>query len=84
VRPSITKPLTEFVLAASTHPKGRPLPVADEAVRQTVFASKQAHSAKPEQVQASIEALYPSLAKVELFARRRRDGWDAWGDEVEP
>jgi N6-adenosine-specific RNA methylase IME4 len=82
VRPSITKPLTEFVLAASTHPKGRPLPIVDEAVRQTVFAPKQAHSTKPEQVQANIEALYPSLAKVELFARRRRDGWDAWGDEV--
>src|SRR5271165_1785337 len=32
VRPSIVKPLTEFVLAASTVKEGRPLPLASEAV----------------------------------------------------
>ncbi len=82
VRPSITKPLTEFVLAASTQRRGRPLPVADEAVCQTVFAPKGEHSRKPEAVAERIERLYPGVRRVELFARRRRPGWDAWGDEL--
>ena len=82
VRPSITKPLTELVVAGSTVARGRPLPLATEAVCQTVFAPKAEHSAKPDAVQERIEAMYPTARKLELFARRRRPRWDAWGDEV--
>jgi N6-adenosine-specific RNA methylase IME4 len=82
VRPSIVKPLTEFVLAASTVKTGRPLPLASEAVVQTVFAPKGEHSAKPDAVQDRIEAMYPAALKIELFARRRRAGWAAWGNEI--
>ena len=83
VRPSITKPLTELVVAGSTVARGRPLPLSDEGVCQTVFALKAEHSAKPDAVQERIEAMYPNVRKLELFARRRRAGWDAWGDEVQ-
>ena len=32
-----------------------------------------------------IERLYPTLPKIELFARgKARPGWDAWGNEAEP
>lgn len=82
VRPSITKPLTEMVLAASTVQKGRPLPLASESICQTVFAPRTDHSAKPVAVQDSIEMMYPDFRKIELFARSRREGWDAWGDEI--
>lgn len=82
VRPSITKPLTEFVVAGATQPRGRPLPLADEAVSQTVFAPRGRHSEKPEAVQAALEAMYPGLGKAELFARRQRPGWACWGNEV--
>ncbi|MDA8313968.1 MAG: MT-A70 family methyltransferase [Actinomycetota bacterium] len=82
VRPSITKPLTELVVVGSTVLRGRPLPLASEAVCQTVFAPKAEHSAKPAAVQERIELMYPTARKLELFARRRRPGWDAWGDEV--
>lgn len=82
VRPSITKPLTEFVVAGATQPRGRPLPLADEAVSQTVFAPRGRHSEKPEAVQAALEAMYPRLGKAELFARRQRPGWACWGNEV--
>lgn len=82
VRPSIVKPLTEFVLAASTVPNGRPLPIADEAVVQTVFAPKGRHSEKPEIVQDRIEQLYPQFRRLEMFARRTRPGWECWGNEV--
>lgn len=82
VRPSITKPLTEFVLAGSTSPRGRPLPLSDEAVRQTIFAPRTEHSAKPDEVHASIERMYPGFPKAELFARQPRSGWACWGNEL--
>jgi N6-adenosine-specific RNA methylase IME4 len=83
VRPSIVKPTTEFVLAGSPVAKGRPLPIADEGVPQVVMAPKRAHSAKPPVVQDRIERLYPTAQRIELFARTRRSGWDAWGLDLE-
>ena len=41
------------------------------------------HSRKPEIAYQIIERLYPNTQKLELFARKRRDGWDCWGNEVE-
>ncbi len=82
VRPSITKPTTEFVLAASRVKKGRPMPLASEAVPQVVLAPRGAHSAKPDEVQDRIEQMYPNAAKLEVFARRQRPGWDIFGDQI--
>jgi len=82
VRPSIVKPTTEFVIAASRVRKGRPMPLADESVAQAVLAPIAEHSRKPDEVCARIERLYPSASRIELFARRVRPGWDAWGNEV--
>ena len=39
------------------------------------------HSKKPELFQDIIE-LQSNKPRIELFARRNRDGWDVWGDEV--
>lgn len=82
VRPSITKPLTELVLAASPVRTGRPMPLGSEAVCQTVFAPKGDHSAKPDGVQDAIELLYPNALRLEMFARRARSGWSNWGLEA--
>jgi N6-adenosine-specific RNA methylase IME4 len=82
VRPSIVKPTTELVLAASPVKRGRPMPLADEAIRQTVFAPRTKHSRKPDLVMDEIEKLYPRAKRLELFARRSRAGWDSWGDEI--
>ena len=82
VRPSITKPLTEQMLAASTMPRGRPLPLSDESICQTVFAPVGEHSAKPEEVQDRLDRMYPGTRRLEMFARRRRPGWSAWGNQV--
>ena len=80
VRPSITKPTSEFVLAGSRVARGRPMPVSDEAVPQVVLAPRQAHSQKPDAVAERIERLYPQARRLELFARQLRSGWSAWGD----
>lgn len=89
VRPSIVKPTCEYLLAASRTTRGRPLPLADEGVPQVIldeseplFAPKAGHSTKPDEAQARIDRLYPTATKLELFARRRRPGWTAWGDDI--
>jgi N6-adenosine-specific RNA methylase IME4 len=41
------------------------------------------HSAKPDCCYEWFELHFPHLPKVELNARRRRDGWVAWGIEIE-
>lgn len=40
------------------------------------------HSAKPDFYADTIERLYPGIAKLELFCRKPRPGWDAWGFEA--
>jgi N6-adenosine-specific RNA methylase IME4 len=39
------------------------------------------HSAKPEAIQDRIDRMFPGLTKIELFARRKRPGWDSWGND---
>lgn len=40
------------------------------------------HSAKPGYFRQQISEWYPDARKIELFARDRIEGWDAWGNEV--
>lgn len=40
------------------------------------------HSRKPDQFYALIEAHFPSLPKIELYARAVRSGWKRWGNEA--
>ena len=53
------------------------------AVHQLVISHREQHSQKPAVVREKIVELMGDLPRVELFARQRADGWDAWGDEVE-
>lgn len=48
-----------------------------------LFAIRQDHSHKPEEIYDIIERCSPS-PYLELFARRKRPGWHVWGDEVDP
>jgi N6-adenosine-specific RNA methylase IME4 len=47
-----------------------------------ITAPRREHSRKPDEAYELIEQMYPELPKIELFARQRRNGWDAWGNEV--
>lgn len=40
------------------------------------------HSVKPTEFYDVIERMYPDLPKIELFARGRRAGWAAWGNQA--
>ncbi len=41
------------------------------------------HSEKPEEFRTIIDTLYPHGPRLELFARKRSPGWDAWGAEAD-
>lgn len=63
--------------------KGRiPQPRGARNVRQMVRVRRGQHSEKPEEVRNRIEAMFPHQSKIELFARRRAEGWSSWGLDV--
>jgi N6-adenosine-specific RNA methylase IME4 len=68
---------TEHLLLGT---KGR-APVLYRSQPTWLFAPKQEHSHKPEEQYAVIERCSPG-PYLELFARRKRPGWQVWGNEV--
>jgi N6-adenosine-specific RNA methylase IME4 len=61
--------------------RGHPKPQAHD-VRRLVVSPRRKHSQKPEEVYGRIERLCAG-PYLEMFARERREGWDAWGNEVD-
>ena len=62
--------------------RGKPRRVARD-VKQVVLAPRGRHSAKPAEVRDRIVRLMGDVPRVELFARERVQGWEAWGNEIE-
>jgi N6-adenosine-specific RNA methylase IME4 len=54
----------------------------NKSIRNVFFAPNLGHSAKPEIVQDALDLMFPSMDKLELFARRDRPGWRCVGLEV--
>lgn len=59
-----------------------PAPALGTQVRSVFLAPVGEHSEKPDDQYEIIERYFPTLPKIELNARRARDGWDAWGLEA--
>jgi N6-adenosine-specific RNA methylase IME4 len=51
-------------------------------VHQLVTDLRGRHSEKPHEVRKRIVTLMGDVPRIELFARQRWAGWDAWGNEV--
>ena len=60
-----------------------PRPRGARNVRQLVSEKRARHSKKPDEVRKRIEQMFPEQDKIELFARERVPGWDAWGLGIE-
>lgn len=61
-----------------------PAPEGPDRPDSVIEAPRGRHSAKPTEAYERIERAYPHLSKCELFARGTpREGWVAWGNEVE-
>ena len=52
-------------------------------VKQLIINPRQEHSKKPDAVRNNIVNLCGDVPRIELFARQKSEGWDAWGNEVE-
>jgi N6-adenosine-specific RNA methylase IME4 len=65
--------------------KGKPpAPAPGENWDSVVEAPKGRFAEKPDRFYELIEAYFPSLPKLEMNARKARDGWDRWGNEAPP
>ena len=51
-------------------------------VHQIIYSKLREHSRKPDEARKKIVELIGDLPRIELFARQKVEGWDAWGDEV--
>ena len=45
--------------------------------------NKTEHSKKPNEFRKRIERMFGNVPKLEMFARTRAEGWDAWGNETD-
>lgn len=73
-----TRGNTEPCLLAT---KGKPKRMRDD-ISQIILEKIKGHSEKPEIVKTKIIQLMGDLSRIELFARKKTDGWDAWGNEI--
>ena len=68
----------EFLLLGT---KGSCLPDCRTLPNSVVRIEKKRHSEKPEEFRQIIETLYKYGNKIELFARKKTEGWEVYGNE---
>jgi N6-adenosine-specific RNA methylase IME4 len=61
--------------------KGKPV-FHGENIPSILHAPRQAHSEKPDEFYVLAEKASPYKAKLDYFARKKREGWICYGDEV--
>ncbi len=70
----------ELLLIGTRGNIGTPLP--EDRPSSVIHAPRTKHSVKPEEIYKHIEKMYPDRKYMELFARKRKEGWDIWGNEA--
>jgi N6-adenosine-specific RNA methylase IME4 len=73
-----SRPGSEQCLLAA---RGKPQ-ILSRSVRQVIAEPRREHSRKPDRFYESVVQLFPG-PYLELFARERRPGWTAWGNQVD-
>ena len=59
-----------------------PTPLPENRPASVVPVKREGHSEKPDEFYEIIELMYPDLPKLELFARKAREGWTVWGNQA--
>jgi N6-adenosine-specific RNA methylase IME4 len=63
--------------------KGEPAtPKPEDRSSSVINAPRTIHSEKPDQAYEILERMYPDFRRIELFARKTRPGWAAWGNQL--
>ena len=78
---------TGYILRGACEPyliatRGKPK-YESKRVRSCIIAPVREHSRKPDEAYANAAELAGDVPKIEIFSRQRRDGWDAFGDEID-
>lgn len=68
----------EFLLICT---RGSFLPDSGKLLPSVVTEKRTDHSVKPETFRSMIDQMYTEGRRIELFARKRVENWDAWGNE---
>lgn len=74
-----TRSNAEFCILAS---RGASLPRISRSVHSVIISHVEEHSKKPAEARERIVKLFGDVPRIELFARERVSGWDAWGNEI--
>ena len=74
-----TRSNSEYCFLAT---KGKPKR-QNTGVFQVVEYPRMEHSKKPPIIRDKIVELMGDVSRIELFARQRVEGWDAWGNEID-
>lgn len=77
-----TRQNNEVCLIGVPKDKRRRLRPQSHSVRACVQSPAREHSRKPDEIRDEIVEICGDLPRIELFARQRFEGWDAWGNEV--
>lgn len=77
------KQTCELVLMASWSKDCRVPKTQDQTIKNALLSQRREHSRKPDEIYQYLNRMYPEHAKLELFARRKVDGWDVFGNQVE-
>lgn len=73
----------ELLLIAARGDLPRPEPEYIKNLRsQITIPRSSVHSEKPEEFYRIIEGMYPHYEKIELFSRKKRNGWNCWGNQI--
>lgn len=59
------------------------MPRLDAGVRQLIVEPRREHSRKPDRIADDIVRLFGDRPRIELFARTKRPGWSAWGNQTD-
>ena len=54
----------------------------NKKTKNIIFSNQRKHSQKPIEVKELILNASGDLPRIELFAREKTEGWDAWGNEL--
>jgi len=57
-------------------------PAPTDRISSVIKEPRCGHSEKPKVIYSVIEKMFPNAKKIELFARGKIDGWEAWGNET--
>ena len=71
----------ELCLLATKGKDARKLVIRNN-VKAFLSSSRLHHSKKPDEIRERIVDLVGDIPRIELFARDKFDGWDAWGNGV--